>query len=241
MGKPANASVVREEAPRNVIREWPECDRPREKCMARGASALSDTELLAIIINAGSGERSAIDIARDLVGAYSDLRALSRRPLSELMQRRGIGPARAVAIAAAFELGKRQAAIGDSDSLRVQGPEDVAQRYIPIMRDLPTERFIALLLNNAGRVIREHLISQGSVSASIVHPREVFHAAVTEHASAIILLHNHPSGVRTASHEDRAVTKQLIEAGRLMDIPIRDHVIICGSGYVSFAEQGWMA
>jgi DNA repair protein RadC len=227
-------------APRRVIREWPEEDRPRERAMAHGAAALTDTELLAILINAGNGKRTAIDIARDLMGEYGDVRALSRRPLPELMRRPGIGPARAVAIAAAFELGKRQAAIADLGGDKVFGPDDIARRYIPQMRDLPVERFLALLLNNAGRIIREHLISQGSVNASIVHPREVFHAAVIEHASAIILLHNHPGGVKHPSAEDRAVTRQLVEAGRMMDIPVRDHVIICGTGYVSFAEQGWM-
>lgn len=229
-----------EATPRRVIREWPEEDRPRERAILHGAHALTDTELLAILINAGSGKRTAIDIARDLMGEYGDVRTLSKRPVAELLRRPGIGPARAVTIVAAFELGKRQAAIGDAAGDKVRGPEDIARRFIPRMRDLPTERFLALLLNNAGRIIREHVISQGSVNASIVHPREVFHAAVTEHASAIILLHNHPGGVRHPSAEDRAVTKQLVEAGRMMDIPVRDHVIICGTGYVSFAEQGWL-
>ncbi|MFZ1729238.1 MAG: DNA repair protein RadC [Bacteroidota bacterium] len=222
------------------IKYWPEGDRPREKLINRGAEALTDAELLAIIINSGSGKLSALDIARGLLTRHGDLRALSLRPIAELCRFNGIGMARAVAMLAAFELGRRHAAISDHGDDAIGSPEDVAHRYIPKLRDLQHERFMVLLLNNAGRIMRESIISEGIVNASLVHPREVFRAAVTELASSVILLHNHPSGVREASREDHLITKQLVQAGKMMDIPVHDHIIICGSGYVSFAENGWL-
>ncbi len=228
-------------AQRNVvIKDWPEGDRPREKLVAKGAEALTDAELLAIIINAGSGKLSALDIARNLLTTHGNLRALSLRPVPELCRFSGIGTARAVSLLAAFELGRRQAAVREESDDAVASPEDVAQRYIPRLRDLRHERFMVLLLNNAGRIIRECVISEGIVNASLVHPREVFRAAVTELASSVILMHNHPSGVREASREDHLITRQLVKAGRLMDIPVHDHIIVCGSSYVSFAENGWL-
>jgi DNA repair protein RadC len=225
---------------RMTIREWPENDRPREKMLARGPEGLTDAELLAIMINSGCSGKSALDLARELLADYHDLKRLSRRPLAELGKRKGIGPSRAVRVMASFEIGRRAAALADDDENLVGSPEDVARKYIPKMRDLPTERFVALLLNNAGRIVREEIISEGTVNASIVHPREVFKAAVTELATSIIILHNHPSGVRQASREDRAITDQLVAAGKMIDIPVRDHIIICGDSYISFAENGWL-
>jgi DNA repair protein RadC len=222
------------------IKYWPEGDRPREKLINRGAEALSDAELLAIIINSGSGKSSALDIARGLLSQHANLRLLSMRPVSELCRFSGIGLARAVAMLAAFELGRRHAATIDEGDEAIGSPEDVAHRYIPKLRDLQHERFMVLLLNNAGRIVHESIISEGIVNASLVHPREVFRAAVTELASSVILLHNHPSGVREASREDHLITKQLVQAGRMMDIPVHDHIIICGNGYISFAENGWL-
>ncbi len=222
------------------MKHWPEDERPREKLLSRGAESLSDTELLALLINVGSGGLTALDVARDLLVRYSSLRRISTRPVSELCSLRGIGRARAATILATFELGKRYAAAGDEERDTINSPEDVARIFIPRLRDLPTERFMALLLNNSGKVLREHIVSEGIVNASLVHPREVFRAAVTEYASSIILLHNHPSGVREASREDHHITKQLVSAGKMMDIPIQDHVIICGSSYISFAESGWL-
>lgn len=226
--------------PVSGIRSWPEGERPREKFLERGPEALSDAELIAIILNAGSGSQSALDIARSMLSRYDNLRSLSRRPIAELRGLRGIGTAKAVALLAAFELGRRQLAVPDDTADAIASPEDVAHRYIPRLRDLQHERFMVLLLNNAGRIIRECVISEGIVNASLVHPREVFRPAVTELASSVILLHNHPSGVREASREDHMITRQLVQAGRMIDIPVHDHIIICGAGYISFAENGWL-
>jgi DNA repair protein RadC len=222
------------------LKHWPENERPREKLLRQGAEVLSDSELLAILINTGSAGMTALDVARDLLLQHGTLRRLATRPVSDLCGFAGIGPARAATIFAAFELGRRYASSSDEERDSVLSPEDVARIYIPKLRDLPTERFVALLLNNSGKILREHIVSEGLVNASLVHPREVFRAAVTEYASSIILLHNHPSGVREASREDHNITKQLVSAGKLMDIPVQDHVIICGSSYISFAESGWL-
>ncbi len=226
--------------PAGSMRNWPLDERPREKLLTRGAEALSDAEVLAILLNSGSGGRSALDIARGLVQLYGSLRAIARRPASELCELPGLGNARVATLQAAFELGRRYASAPDTETDIIGSPEDIASMYIPRLRDLQRERFMVLLLDNAGHIIRENVVSEGIVNASLVHPREVFHAAVTELASSIILLHNHPSGVREASREDHLVTRQLVDAGRLMDIPVHDHIIICGNGYVSFAEEGWL-
>jgi DNA repair protein RadC len=223
---------------RYSIKDWPEGERPREKMLTRGAEALSDAELLALLINSGSGKRSALDIARDLLSKHGNVRTLSKRQASELKKENGIGPARAVIIMAAFELGRRNSAIADDTDPGIGSPEDVARRYIPKLRDLTTERFFAILLNNSGKIIREVQISEGTVNASLVHQREVFKAAVSESAVAVILVHNHPSGVRTPSAEDIEITKHLVQAGKWLDIPIRDHIIVCGNSYISFLEEG---
>ena len=225
---------------RNGIRFWPESERPREKFLTRGAETLSDAELLAIILNSGTGTQSALDIARSLLTTYGSLRSLARRPITELRGMYGIGLARAVSLQTVFEIGRRHAAAPENPDDAIVSPEDVAHRFIPRLRDLRHERFMVLLLDNAGRIIRECVVSEGIVNASLVHPREVFRPAVTELASSVILLHNHPSGVREASREDHLITRQLVQAGRLIDIPVHDHIIICDSTYISFAENGWL-
>ena len=239
---PARSYVRETETPLDnsvSIKQWPKEDRPREKLLSRGAEALTDAELIAILLQSGSAGKSALDLAKNLIRIHGNVRRIACRPINELVGMKGIGPARAVTLIAAFELGRRNIRTEELDE-PVRSPEDVANRYIPRMRDLATERFVVLLLNNSGRIVRECVISEGTVNASLVHPREVFKAAVTELATSIILLHNHPSGVKSASKEDHAITRQLVEAGKLMDIPVSDHIIVCGNSYISFAENGWI-
>lgn len=167
------------------------------------------------------------------------LRDIARTPqLLELYS--GIGPATIHKLTAAFELGRRYVTEVQPDRNVIGSPEDVARIYGPRMRDLPGERFMVLHLNNAGHVTYEQVVSEGIVNASLVHPREVFSKAVAHLTSSVILMHNHPSGVREASKEDHLITKQLTKAGKLLDIPVHDHVIITGDSYVSFAENGWL-
>lgn len=186
-----------------------------------------------------SNEQLVRQITGRAVSHLPRLRDIARNP-NLLLSVDGVGDATARRIEAALELGRRYVAEPLQGRLMITTPEDVVRYYAPRMRDLPTERFVVLLLDNGGHVIRERIISEGIVNASLVHPREVFHAAVTEHASSIILMHNHPSGLREASREDHMITRQLVDAGKLMDVPVNDHVIIAGDNYISFAENGWL-
>lgn len=235
-----NEYPVENERPYLTIKEWQPGERPREKLMERGVSALSDAELLAIIIHSGSQKATALDIAKGMLKEHKNFRELSKRDLNEMTMFKGIGEARAITILAAFEIGRRMNAHPDEDEYRIQSPEDVARIYIPKLRDMNHEVFYALLLNSSGKILREAEISKGTVNASLVHPREIFRAAALALATSIVLLHNHPGGSPMPSAEDRAVTKQIVEAGKLMDIPVQDHIIICGDSYVSFSEKGWL-
>jgi DNA repair protein RadC len=167
------------------------------------------------------------------------LRAIARNP-DLLFSIDGISSISARRIVAALELGRRYVAEHDEQKTVINSPEDVVNIYGPRLRDLDHERFYVLIMDNGGHIINDVLVSKGIANASLVHPREVFKEAIRRTASSIILLHNHPSGTREASKEDHSITKQLVEAGRLLDILVQDHVIICGASYISFAENGWM-
>lgn len=224
---------------RYAIREWPVLERPRERLQADGAGALATRELLAILIGSGREGASAVDIAGQLLQrSDGSLRRLAAASTPELAAVPGIGPAVAARISAALELGRRLAREGPLERSRVRGPRDIYERCAPGMRDLTQEEFRVLLLNTQHAVAREIVITRGTLDASIVHPREVFRAAIAESAAAMILVHNHPSGDPTPSTEDRTVTCQLAEAGRLLGIPVLDHVVIGDGRYVSFVEAG---
>ncbi len=219
------------------IKDWPESERPREKLLKHGPEALSNAELLAILIQSGTGNITALDLAKTMLTEFSGLPGLARRSISEVKRFKGIGDARAAVIAAGIEFARRLQAEPE-EAYQVSGPEDVARRFIPRLRDQKVEYFYTILLNNAGKIISEHVISQGTINASLVHQREVFHHAVTELAASVILLHNHPSGTLEASAEDKNITEMMVRAGEIMDIPVRDHIIIAGNRYLSFAEKG---
>lgn len=220
------------------ITDWPPEERPREKLMRRGAAGLSDAELLAIIIRSGAGRTTAVEAARRLLVSLGALTHLATRSFQELRIARGIGPAKAVAIVAAFELGRRAAAERRGERLRISSPEDVVRAYQPLQRDLRQEQFTVLLLDSANRLLRDVTVTSGTLNSSLVHPREVFRPAIAEPAAGIILLHNHPSGNPEPSTEDLHVTRQLVEASRIIGIPIHDHIILAGEAYASFAERG---
>jgi DNA repair protein RadC len=222
------------------IKHWPAGERPREKLFDRGADALSDAELLSLLIQSGSGRRSALDVAKSLITEYPSFSALARRTPAELARVPGLGAARVAAIVAALEIGRRMRIPSRDGQAKIRSPQDVAERFIPMLRDLAYEVFYVVLLNTSGHIIREIPVSKGTVNASIVHPREVFRHAVTELATSIVVVHNHPGGTEEPSREDREITRQLVDAGTIVGIPVRDHVIVCGEGYVSFAERGWI-
>lgn len=225
-----------------TIREWPVDERPRERLASLQADALATRELLAILIGAGSRARSSIDVAVELLDSYDgSLRRLARADVAEITVVRGIGDARAARIVAAMELGRRLAGERGRATRRVRGPRDVFLRLGSKLRDSRQEEFWALYLDTQNRIRLERRLTVGLLNASLVHPREVFAPAITGAAASIIVAHNHPSGDPEPSAEDLAVTAQLMEAGCLLGIPVRDHVILGDSGYVSLAERGTLA
>ncbi len=224
------------------IKEWPVPDRPRERLVELGAGALATRELIGILVGSGQRGRSAVEIAGDLLQtADGSLRRLSSSTSGDLERTGGVGPAVASRVAAALELGRRLAREGPTERTRIRGPRDVYERCAPGMRDLMQEEFRVLLLNTQHAVARDLLVTRGTLDTSLVHPREVFRAAVAEASSAVILVHNHPSGDPTPSAEDREVTRQLAQAGRIIGIPVIDHVVVGDARYVSFVEAGLLS
>ncbi len=226
------------------IKSWHVSERPRERLLREGVHALSDAELIGLIFGSGTrtkrGSFSAVELGEALLRKYQTLYRLSVRDVKELMQAPGIGPAKAVQLVAAFELGRRASATAFGERIRIQSPEDVVTCYGPRMRDRDKEVFAILLLNTAGFDIGFYILSEGGLASSIVEPRAVFKRAILENAAGIICLHNHPSGNPEPSAEDIAVTRELVEAGKLMHIPVHDHIIIAGNSYTSLAERGLM-
>jgi DNA repair protein RadC len=217
----------------------PNADRPRERLWSLGASALTTAELLAIVLSTGGAGQDVLEVAgRLLEMAEGSLRRLARRPGAELLRSPGIGPTKAGRLIAAFELGSRIAREERPPVLKIREPEDVLRLFGTRLRDLQVEEFHLLALDSQSQVLREVLITRGLLNSSLVHPREVFRAAIAEAAAGIIVVHNHPSGDPTPSAEDRSVTQQLAAAGRLLDVPLYDHVIIAGDRFVSFASAG---
>ena len=214
-------------------------DRPRERLFALGPTSLTLAELLAILIGTGTSSGDAVEVARNVAAlGLGSVRELARRPIGELIRVAGVGRAKAARVSAALEIGRRLAAEGRTQAVEVRAPADVYRTCAPAMRDLVVEEFHVLTLDTQNRITRDLLITRGLLNSSLVHPREVFRAAIAEAAASVIVVHNHPSGIPAPSADDRAVTRQLVEAGRLLDVPVYDHVIVAGDRYFSFAEAG---
>jgi len=219
----------------------PDTDRPRERLWALGPPALTTAELLAILIGTGGRGQDVLELAAGLLElSEGSLRRLAQRPVAELLRSPGIGPTKAGRLLAAFELGSRISREERPPVQRIREPEDVIRLFGTRLRDLQVEEFHLLALDSQSQVLREVLITRGLLNSSLVHPREVFRAAIAEAAAGIIVVHNHPSGDPTPSAEDRAATRQLVSAGQLLDVPVYDHVIIAGDRFVSFAATGLM-
>jgi DNA repair protein RadC len=220
------------------IGRWPAEDRPRERLYHKGAESLADAELLAIQLGAGLAGCSAMDMARDLLSRYGSLSGLAGRGIAELAAVRGVGPVKAVRLAAAFEITRRLRSRNGPGRVVLGSPEQVFARYGPLMEDLQKEVFRVALLDAQNGLLRDVVISEGTLSASLVHPREVFKPAILESAASIILLHNHPSGDPTPSREDLRLTRQLVDCSELLDLRIHDHVIIGRQRFISLAQRG---
>jgi DNA repair protein RadC len=221
------------------IKSWAAEDRPREKLLLKGKSALSDAELIAILLGTGTTTASAVDLAKKVLqGAGNNLNELARLSIKDMMKVKGIGEAKAISIAAALELGRRRKEAEPDEKPKITSSKDVYDHLKADLLDLSHEEFWVLLLNRANRIIKKHQISQGGVTGTVADPKLIFKVAIEELASGIILAHNHPSGNLTASQADLDLTKKLKDAGKLLDIHVLDHIIIGGKNYYSFADEG---
>ncbi len=226
-------------AARGAITTWPEEERPRERLLRCGPGSLTDAELLAILLRSGSGSSSALDVARGVLDG-GGLREMARKNAEELIRVQGVGLAKAVEILAAVEIGRRLQAQECGDRHSLCSPEDAARFLIPRMRDLRHETFVVLVLDTNNSVVGESELSRGTLNASIVHPREVFKFAIDRLAAAVIVAHNHPSGNPEPSREDIEITHQLCEAGKIVGIPLHDHLIVAGNSFTSLAARGYV-
>jgi DNA repair protein RadC len=227
------------QAKNRPILEWAIDDRPREKLRAKGVKILSDTELLAILIQQGTRNRTAVDLARDVLAASKqNLKELGRLSMADLLKINGIGEAKAMIILAALELGRRRQAAQNLEKPVVNGASSVASFLQTILQDHDHEVFIVLYLNRANKINHYEIISSGGMSGTVADPRVILRRALEEKAVGIILCHNHPSGSLRPSHADRELTLKIREAARYFDILVLDHIIVSHEGFFSFAEEG---
>ena len=223
------------------VKNWALEDRPREKLMMKGASALSDSELLAILIGSGTREKSAVQVCQDILGeADNDLNKLARYNVSDLTQFKGIGPAKAITIVAALELGRRRKNTGAQEIKKISCSRDAYQVLYPKLTDLNHEEIWALFLNRSNRVESIRRVSEGGISSTVLDVRLVLREALNRYASGIILGHNHPTNNCVPSEQDIKITAKLKEAAKIMDISLLDHLILCGDNYYSFADENMM-
>lgn len=221
------------------LKSWSEEDRPREKMMIKGKEALSDAELIAILIGSGNKEMTAVGLSQLILkSADNNLHELSKKDLSDFMTFKGIGEAKAIAIAAALELGRRRQLTDPKESIKIQSSREAYQTIAPIIADINYEEFWILLLNRGSRLIKKVRISSGGVNAVLADPRLIFKQAIESLASVIILVHNHPSGNLKPSREDINITTKLKEGAKYLDISVADHLIVTQAGYYSFADEG---
>jgi DNA repair protein RadC len=221
-----------------TVKELPLDDRPREKLLLRGSQNLSDAELVAILLRTGKKGKSVLEIARELISTEGNLAMLATKTVDSLQKVSGIGKDKAATIAAAFELSRR--ILSQSkwfSNQKVTSPQEIADIFIPILRDDTKERFIVVCLNSSNKIIKHETISIGNLNSSIVHPREIYKVAIDCSSASIILIHNHPSGNPEPSSEDIRITKKIVESGQILDIPVFDHLIIAGETYTSFVEK----
>jgi DNA repair protein RadC len=223
-----------------MLRDVPNEERPRERMLQFGAQALSNAELLAILLRTGTYAESAVRLAQKVLIESGSLRNLVDMSLDQLVQIKGIGSAKALQIQASIELGRRLARTSMNEKITIRSPQDVASYLMEDLRYLQKEHFVCLFLNTKNHVIAQETLSMGSLNASIVHPREVFRAAIKRSSAAIICVHNHPSGDPTPSPEDIQITARLVEAGQIIGIEVLDHIILGDQNFISLKEKGFM-
>jgi DNA repair protein RadC len=221
------------------IKEWAVEDRPREKMLVKGVRSLSEAELLAILIGSGNLEESAVEVSRKILASVNNnLNELGKKSIGDLKKFKGIGEVKAITITAALELGRRRKETEPEEKLKVTSSGDAARIFSPLLSDLPHEEFWVLLLNRNNLVIDKFLVSQGGLAGTIIDVRIILKTALEKLACSMILCHNHPSGNLTPSQADKDITAKLREAGKFMDIPVLDHIIIGNNSFFSFADEG---
>lgn len=221
------------------IKSWAEDDRPREKLLMKSKKALSDVELLAIIIGSGNAPQSAVELARDILTSVSNnLTELGKLNIAEMMRFRGIGEAKASNITAALELGRRHRLSEGLSKQVIASSRDAFEIMAPIIGDLTYEAFWIILMNRGSRVQRLLPVSEGSVAGTVADPKKIFKMALDHHASGVVLCHNHPSGQVNPSMADQRLTRKCKEAGAFLDVPVIDHIIVVNHKYFSFADEG---
>ena len=225
----------------NTIKSWAEEDRPREKLMLRGKSALSDAELLGILIGSGNNEDNAVQLSEKILASVDkNLTELGKRSVVDLQKFKGIGEAKAITIVAALELGRRRQFSDSTQRTQIKTARDAYEYILPELIDLNHEEFWIIILNRANNIISKLCISRGGVSGTVVDAKQVFKAAIDKLASSIVLIHNHPSGNLKPSPQDIELTKKLKKAGEVLDVTVIDHLIVTNGGFYSFAEEGTM-
>jgi DNA repair protein RadC len=221
------------------IKSWAEEDRPREKLLSKGRHVLTEAELIAILIGSGTKNETAVELSkRVLASVGNDLNRLGKMGVKELTKFKGIGEAKSVSVVAALELGRRRKETDVSKKVKITTSQDVYDAMKPAMLDLPHEEFWLLVLNRANFVIKKEMISRGGVAGTVVDSRIIFKSAIENYASSIIICHNHPSGNLKPSDADVRITKNIRDAGKIMEIPLLDHLIITENGFYSFADEG---
>ncbi len=222
-----------------TIKDWAEDDRPREKLIAKSPKALTNAELLAILIGSGTKNESAVDLAKKILASLDNhLALLARLSLKELTQFRGIGEAKAINIIAALEIGRRRRLSEALDRKKITTSRDAYEVVAPILNDRPYEEFWCVTLNRSNFVIKTISISEGSIAGTVADPKKIFKLALEDNASSIILAHNHPSGSLKPSSADMKLTKKCVEAGKFLELPVLDHIIAGNENYFSFADEG---
>lgn len=225
---------------RIAIKHWSSGDQPRERLLSKGVDVLSDAELLGILINSGNREHSALDLAHNLVRQFGDLKCISKAGVAELMQVKGIGKAKAVNLAAAFELSRRSK-LAESFPMKVNSTQKVARYLENRFGELPFEIFHVIFVNKSHFMISERTVASGGVSAVHVDVKRVMHEAIRALATGMILCHNHPSGALRASKQDIVITEKIIYAARLLEVKVLDHIIVSPAGSYSFLDSGLLA
>ncbi len=226
---------------RLTIKSWAEEDRPREKLLLKGKHVLSDAELIAILITSGNDKETAVELSKRLLGdLQNNLNELSKVSVKELMKFRGIGEAKAISIVAALELGRRRKDAAATKRDKITTSKDAFDVFQPLLGDLHHEEFWILFLNRANMIIGKQQISFGGMAGTVADPKIIFKAALDSKASSIILCHNHPSGNVKPSEADIRLTKNLVEAGKVLEISVLDHLIVTQNSFYSFADEGMM-